>query len=203
MMMEYSKVSPNGWRKQTSYHRVPTAVSEGQSFDPFQDAQIIPPCWCCPVIRPQGHWFPSQCTFLTSLDCPHCCSVALQMRLEDWETMVQIHSASHQLSYRAQQRTNMGSNYSFLSFLPLSPSIVFLFPTNKFPGSTAGSVKCHMWCNGCESATHHEMYEMPKCVYVWMMCLSLLHSQGYQAMEPPKECSWPAPRDAIWLPKHW
>lgn len=22
-------------------------------------------------------------------------------------------------------------------------------------------------------------------------------------MEPPKGCSWPAPRDAIWLPKHW
>lgn len=84
-----------------------------------------------------------QCRFLTWPDCPHCCSVALQMRQENRETMGQSHSASHQLGYRAQQSSNMGSNYSFLSFLPLSPSTVFSFSVNEVPGGTAGSVKCH------------------------------------------------------------
>lgn len=66
-MMENSKVSPNRRRKQASYHRVPTAVSEGQSFDPFQDAQFIPLRWCCPVIKPQGHQFPPGTAFWLGL----------------------------------------------------------------------------------------------------------------------------------------
>lgn len=40
-------VSPKRWRKQGSYQRVPTAISEGQSFQPFQDTQFIPQGWCC------------------------------------------------------------------------------------------------------------------------------------------------------------
>lgn len=123
-------------KKKASYYGIPTGVSERQSFNPFQDSQFTALCWCCPDIKPQGHWFPL-------VQVSDLASMALQMRREDRETMGQIHSASHQLGYRAQQSSNMGSNYSFLSFLPLSPSIVFSFFVNEVPGGTAGSVKCH------------------------------------------------------------
>lgn len=73
-MMLGNYVGPKRCRKQASYHRVPTAVSEEQSFQPFQDTPFIPLGWCCPVINPQGHWHPSGAAFWLGLiaQCPFC-----------------------------------------------------------------------------------------------------------------------------------
>lgn len=60
---------------------------------------------------------------------PSGCFVAMQIR-QDWETTDQIHSVSHQLSYRAQHSSNMCRTTVFSpSFL--SPSTVFHFLPTK------------------------------------------------------------------------
>lgn len=136
------------------------------------------------------------CSFLTWLDCSHCCSVALQRRLEDWETMGQIHSASHRPSYRAQQSSNTGSNYSFLSSSQPFHGFFIFYQWSPRRHCRLSELS-HVWHDGWESATHHEMHEMPKCVYVWMMCeWASWIPRGCQAMEPDKGCSWPAHWDA-------
>lgn len=81
---------------------------------------------------------------------PSGCFVAMQKRQEDWETTDQIHSVSHQLSYRAQHSSNMCRTTVFSpSFL--SPSTVFSFSPNQVAGSSAGSVRSHTCDRMCGS----------------------------------------------------
>lgn len=79
-----------------------------------------------PVIKPQGHWHPSSAAFW-----PSGRFVAMQTRQEDWETIDQIHSVSHQLSYRAQHSSN-SAELQF-SLLPSSalPQFFYFLPTKS------------------------------------------------------------------------
>lgn len=115
IMMENSKVSPNGWRKQASDHRVPTAVSEGQSFKPFQDSKFTTLCSCCPAIKPQDHWFPPAAAFWLGL----IAHIAV-LWLCRWDRRIGrswVKSTVHLMNWDTQQGSNT-DNYSFLSFLP-------------------------------------------------------------------------------------
>lgn len=120
-------VGPKRWRKHASYHRVPTAVSEGQSFQPFQDTQFIPLGCCCPVIKPQGQGCPSGAAFSLSLigQWLFCGYADKAGRQGNHRSNPQCASPAELQSTAQQEHVQ---NYSFLSFLaPFSSFFIIIF----------------------------------------------------------------------------
>lgn len=121
---------------------------------------------------------------------PSGCFVAMQIRQEDWETTDQTHSVSHQLSYK--HSTAVTRAQLQFSLLPSSAlhSFCFFHFHQQSPGQLCRLSEVPLlWQDVWEAATHGEVHEMPKCVYVWVMCLSSCASRStFQAMEPHKGC---------------
>lgn len=163
MIMENPKVSPKRWRKQASYHRVPTAASEGQSFDPFQDTQFIPLWWCCPVIKPQGHQFPPGAAFWLGLIA--CVAILWLCRWDLRTERSWVKSTARLTSWDTEHsRAVTWTATTVFSPLFLSTLPQFLISYQWSPMWHC-RLMSHVWCNGRESATHHEMWDAQ--VFLW------------------------------------